>query len=108
MRRALEEPLRQIAENAGKDGSVIVERVKNGEGSFGYNAEEDKFEDLFEAGIIDPAKVSLSALRHAASIASLIITTEAAITDLPKKDGADAPAGMGGMPAGMGGGMGMY
>jgi len=98
IRRALEEPIRMIAENAGKDGSVIVEKVKNSEGANGYNAANDKFEDMIVAGIIDPTKVTRSALQNAASIAVMIITTEAAITDIPGKD-EPAPA----MPGGMGG-----
>ncbi len=104
--RALEEPLRQIAANAGKDGAVVVEEVKKQTGTMGYNAMEDRYEDLVAAGIIDPTKVTRSALQNAASIASMLLTTEAVVTDLPeKKDGAGAP-GMGGM-GGMGGGMGM-
>ncbi len=104
LRRALEEPLRMIAENAGKDGSVVAEKVRGAEGAFGYNAATDVYEDLAQAGVIDPAKVTRSALQNAASIAIMIVTTEAAITDLPSKD-EPAPA----MPAGMGGGMpGMY
>ena len=102
LRRALEEPLRIIASNAGKDGSVVAERVKNGTGGFGYNAATDDYEDLVMAGVIDPAKVTRFALQNAASIAIMIITTEVAITDLPKKE---EPAGGGGM---QGGGMGMY
>ena len=98
VRRALEEPVRMIAENAGKDGSVIVEKVKAGAGANGYNAATDQFEDLVAAGIVDPTKVTRSALQNAASIAVMIITTEAAITDIPKDEPA-APA----MPAGMGG-----
>ncbi|MFH1142483.1 MAG: chaperonin GroEL [Candidatus Uhrbacteria bacterium] len=98
VRRALEEPIRMIAENAGKDGSVIVEKVKNSEGANGYNAANDKFEDMIVAGIIDPTKVTRSALQNAASIAVMIITTEAVITDIPRKDDS-APA----MPGGMGG-----
>lgn len=104
LRRALEEPMRMIAQNAGKDGSVVVERVKHETGSVGYNAATDVYEDLVKAGVIDPAKVTRSALQNAASIAIMIITTECAITDIPKKE-EPAPAGHGG---GMGGGMGMY
>ena len=109
LKRALEEPLRQIATNAGKDGSVIVAEVKKNEGALGYNAREDKYEDMVKAGIIDPTKVTRSALQNAASIASLLLTTECVVTDLPEKnDGAAAAAAaaqMGGM-GGMGGGMG--
>ncbi len=100
VKRALEEPVRMIADNAGKDGSVIVEKVKNDEGANGYNAANDKFEDMIVAGIVDPTKVTRSALQNAASIAVMIITTEAAITEIPKPDepAPAMPAGMGGMP----------
>ncbi|MFH1425869.1 MAG: chaperonin GroEL [Candidatus Kerfeldbacteria bacterium] len=103
LRRALEEPIRQIAQNAGKDGSVVADKVMNSEGNQGYNAAEDKYEDLMAAGIVDPKKVSRSALENAASIASLILTTEAVVTDIPdeKADAAAAAA----MAGGMGGGM---
>ncbi|MFH1047445.1 MAG: chaperonin GroEL [Patescibacteria group bacterium] len=104
LKRALEEPLRQIAINAGKDGSVVVAEVKKNEGAFGYNAREDKYEDMVKAGIIDPTKVTRSALQNAASIASLLLTTECIVTDLPDKKG-DAHGAGGGM-GGMGGGMG--
>ncbi|MCX6715176.1 MAG: chaperonin GroEL [Candidatus Uhrbacteria bacterium] len=99
LRRALEEPLRMIATNAGADGSVVAEKVKAQTGSFGYNAATDVYEDLVVAGVIDPAKVTRSALQNAASIAIMIITTEAAITEIPKKDEPAAPggSGMGGM-----------
>lgn len=99
LRRALEEPLRLIAQNAGADGSVVAERVKAGEGSFGYNAATDVYEDLVVAGVIDPAKVTRSALQNAASIAIMIITTEAAVTEIPKKEEPAPPqgGGMGGM-----------
>lgn len=98
--KALEEPVRQIASNAGKDGSVVVEEIKKYEGGYGYNAEKDKYEDLFEAGIIDPTKVTRSALQNAASISVLILTTEAMIAELPKKDEDKMPMmnpGMNGM-----------
>ncbi len=99
VRRALEEPLRQIAFNAGLEGSVVVNEVRNAKSaSFGYNAREDKYEDLTKAGIIDPTKVTRSALQNAASVAGLMLTTETMIADLPKEEGA-APA----MPGGMGG-----
>ncbi|MFH1253682.1 MAG: chaperonin GroEL [Candidatus Uhrbacteria bacterium] len=101
LRRALEEPIRQIAANAGKDGSVIADKVKNGEAGFGYNAETDAFEDLLRAGIIDPAKVVRSALQNAVSIAVMVLTTEAAVVDLPKKEEVTHEHGGGG-------GMGMY
>jgi chaperonin GroEL len=101
LRRALEEPLRIIASNAGKDGSVVAEKVKNSTAGFGYNAATDQYEDLVAAGVIDPAKVTRFALQNAASIAIMIITTEVAVTDIPKKEepGAQMPSG---------GGMGMY
>ncbi len=94
LKRALEEPVRQIAENAGRDGAVIVEEVKKQTGAYGYNAEADRFEDLTQAGIIDPTKVTRSALQNAASVAAMLLTMEAAVTDLPKKE-ERAPAGHG-------------
>ena len=104
MRRALEEPLRQIAENAGVDGAVVVEEVKKGKDAYGYNAQTGEYVDLIEAGIIDPTKVTRSALQNASSIAGMILTTEAVITDIPNKDGdAGMPGGMGGGMPGMGG-----
>jgi chaperonin GroEL len=99
--RALEEPLRQIANNAGAEGSVVVEKVKSGKGAFGYNAETGEFEDLLKAGIIDPTKVTRFALQNAASVAALLLTTEAMVAERPKEKD-DMPAGMGGAP-GMGG-----
>ncbi len=98
--RALEEPLRQIAENAGLEGSIVVERVREDKNvSFGYNAQADKYEDLVEAGVIDPTKVTRTALQNAASIASLLLTTEAVVVE--KKEPEKAPSmpggGMGGM-----------
>lgn len=101
LRKALEAPAKMIAENAGKDGSVIVEEIKKLEGNFGYNAYSDKFEDLVEAGIIDPTKVTRSALENAASVAGLFITTEAIVTDIPEKKG-EHEHGNHGMPGGMG------
>jgi chaperonin GroEL len=101
VKKALEEPLRWIAQNAGYDGSVIVEKVKNGEGAFGFNAQTEKFEDLVEAGIIDPTKVVRIALQNAASVAGLLITTEACIAEKPKEE-KTPPMPPGG---GMGGGM---
>ncbi|MEK7680485.1 MAG: chaperonin GroEL [Patescibacteria group bacterium] len=99
LRRALEEPLRQIVFNAGADGAVVAEEVKKHEGSYGYNAATGVYEDLFKAGIIDPTKVTRSALQNAASIAGMFLTTEAVVTDLPKKDEPAMPpmGGMGGM-----------
>jgi len=104
VRRALEEPLRQIVQNAGKEGAVIVEKVRTGKGSFGFNAATEVFEDLVDAGVIDPAKVTRTALQNAASIAGLMLTTEAMVSELPDDD-KSSPA----MPGGMGGmsGMGM-
>jgi chaperonin GroEL len=91
VRRALEEPLRQIAKNAGKEGSVVLEEVKKAQSGHGYDALHDSFVDMFQAGIIDPAKVTRSALENAASIASMLLTTETLITDKPEKTEA-APA----------------
>ncbi len=96
LRRALEEPLRQIAKNAGQDGAVIAAEVKKGEGGFGYNAAEDKYEDLIKAGIIDPTKVVRSALQNAVSAASMLLTTEAVVTDLPEKKERNQMPQMGG------------
>lgn len=97
VRRALEEPLRQIAANAGKEASIVAQKVRESSGAFGYNAETDVFEDLVGAGVIDPTKVTRSALLNAASIAGLMITTEAVIAEKPKDDKAtSAPGGMGG------------
>ncbi len=100
IRRALEEPVRQIAANAGQEGSVIVEKLKNSPDNVGFNAASEKIEDLLEAGIIDPAKVCRIALTNAASISSLLLTTEAIITDIPDEDEKPAMPGPG---AGMGG-----
>jgi chaperonin GroEL len=92
VKRALEEPVRQIAENAGVEGSVVIQRVKEGKGSFGYNAESDKYEDLLEAGVIDPTKVTRFALQNAASVAGLLLTTEAMVAEKPdSKDGGMLP-----------------
>ena len=99
VRRAIEEPLRQIVENAGLEGSVVVNEVRNGEGDYGYNAREDKYENLKASGIIDPAKVTRVALENAASIAGMFLTTECVICDA-KEDKPELP--MGGAP-GMGG-----
>lgn len=97
--RAIEEPLRQIVENAGLEGSVVVAKVKEGSGDFGFNAKTEKFENMLEAGIIDPTKVTRVALENAASVAGMLLTTEATITEIPKEEGAPAmpPGGMGGM-----------
>lgn len=101
IRRALEEPLRQIVYNAGGEGSVIVNKVKEGEKDFGYNAKDDTFENLFEAGVIDPTKVARIALENAASVAGMLLTTECALADEPEDE--KAPMMGGGMPGGMGG-----
>jgi chaperonin GroEL len=95
VRKALEEPLRQIAQNAGKEGSVVIEEVRKSKG-MGYDALNDKFVDMFKAGIVDPAKVTRSALQNAASIAAMVLTTEAVITEIPEPRN-----GGGGMPGGM-------
>jgi chaperonin GroEL len=91
VQRALEEPIRQIAENAGKEGSVIVEKVKQEKGNFGFDADKEEFTDMMEAGIIDPTKVVRLALQNAASVASLLITTEAVVAEKPKKEPATPP-----------------
>jgi chaperonin GroEL len=93
IRRALEEPIRQLADNAGAEGSIVVQKVKEGSGSFGYNVATDTYEDLMASGVVDPTKVARSALQNAASIAALMLTTEALITELPEKKekGAAAP-----------------
>jgi chaperonin GroEL len=104
VRRALEEPLRQIVQNAGKEGAVIVERVRAEKNeNVGFNAQTEEFEDLVKAGVIDPAKVTRTALQNAASIAGLMLTTEAMVSELPEEDkaGPAMPGGMGGM-SGMG------
>lgn len=101
LRWTLEEPLRQISRNAGQEGSVIVEEVKKLSGNQGYNAATGKYEDMVEAGIVDPTKVTRSALQNAASIASMILTTEAVVTDIPEKENKKGMGG--GMPGGMAG-----
>jgi len=105
VRRAIEEPLRQIAENAGVDGSIVVEKVKNGKGAFGFNAATEEYEDLAKAGVIDPTKVVRAALQNAASVAALMLTTEVLVAEKPKKKEEAGHGGGGGM-GGMGGGMG--
>ena len=101
--RAMEAPLRQIVANAGEEASVVASAVKNGEGNFGYNAGTEQYGDMITMGILDPTKVTRSALQFAASVAGLMITTECMVTELPKDDKADlGAAGMGGM-GGMGG-----
>ncbi|MGR3807554.1 chaperonin GroEL [Pasteurella testudinis] len=100
--RAMESPLRQIVTNAGEEASVVARNVKDGEGNYGYNAATEVYGDMVEMGILDPTKVTRSALQFAASIAGLMITTECMITELPKPEAPDMGAGMGGM-GGMGG-----
>ena len=95
--RAMEEPLRQIVANAGDEPSVVVNTVAQGEGNFGYNAQSAKYGDMVEMGVLDPTKVTRTALQNAASVASLILTTDCMVADLPADDKA-VPAGMGGMP----------
>ena len=102
LRRALEEPIRMIAENAGFDGAVVLSEIKKHDGAFGFNASTGNYEDMVAAGIIDPTKVTRSALQNAVSVAGMILTTEAVVTDLPKKDEHDH-APMGGMGGGVGG-----
>ncbi len=98
VRRALEEPIRQIAENAGAEGSIVVQKVRENNGAYGFNAETEAYEDLMNAGIIDPTKVTRIALQNASSIASLMITTEALVTEIPEKEKAPPmPHGGGGM-----------
>jgi len=95
IKRALEEPVKQIANNAGFEGSVVVQRVMEGEGSFGFNAETGTYENLIKAGIVDPTKVTRFALQNAASVAGLLMTTEAMVAEKPKKEQPSASA----MPA---------
>jgi len=104
IKRALEEPIRQIANNAGFEGSVVAEHVKNEKGAMGFNAESGAYEDLMEAGVIDPTKVTRYAIQNAASVASLLITTEAMVAEIPKRETPMPPMGGGGM----GGMEGMY
>ncbi|GBD39927.1 60 kDa chaperonin 1 [bacterium HR37] len=99
VKRALEEPLREIANNAGWDGSIVVEKVKEGKGAFGFDAARLEFCDLVEAGIVDPAKVARTALQNASSVAGLLLTTEALVAEKPKKK---EDIGPGAMPPGMG------
>ncbi|WP_166332673.1 chaperonin GroEL [Sphingobacterium chungjuense] len=103
IRRAIEEPLRQICFNAGIEGAVIVQKVKEGSGDFGYNARTDVFENLIAAGVIDPTKVSRVALENAASVASMLLTTECVLADEPEEAGAAGGGAPAGMPGGMGG-----
>jgi chaperonin GroEL len=102
IKRALEEPLRQIAENAGVEGSIVVQKVREGKDDFGFNARTDKYEPMFAAGIIDPTKVTRVALENAASIAGMLLTTECVLAEIKEEKSGGMP---GGMPGGMGGGM---
>ena len=107
VRRALEEPLRQIAANAGVEGSIVAQKVKEGDGDFGYNARTEEYEALVSAGVIDPTKVVRAALENASSVSGLLLTTEAVVADRPEKAAAgpehpDPSGGMGGMGGGMG------
>ncbi len=102
LRRALEEPLRQIVKNAGEEPSVVINKVKEGKGAFGMNAQNGEYGDMIEMGILDPTKVTRMALQNAASVASLLLTTEAMVAELPKKEEPMMPQGGGGM-GGMGG-----
>ena len=104
IRRAIEAPLRTIANNAGVEGAIVVQKVLDGKDAFGYNARTEVYEDLIKAGVIDPTKVTRTALQNAASVSGLMLTTEAVISEKPSK-GDDDDNGGGGMPGGMGGGM---
>ena len=102
IKRAIEEPLRQIVANAGKEGAVVVQKVKEGKGDFGYNARLDEYQNLYEVGVIDPAKVARIALENAASIAGMFLTTEAVVVE-EKEDSPAMPMGGGPGMGGMGG-----
>jgi len=102
VRRAIEEPIRQLCANAGVEGSIVVQEVSRNEGSWGYNVSTDEYEDLVKAGVVDPTKVTRTALQNASSVAGLLLTTEALITDLPESDKSAPGGGMGDM-GGMGG-----
>ena len=91
--RAAEEPLRQIVENAGLEGSVIVAKIRDGKGDFGFNAKTEKYENLYKSGVIDPAKVVRVALENAASVAGMLLTTECVISDIPEENAPAAAAG---------------
>jgi chaperonin GroEL len=98
VRRAIEQPLRTLADNAGKEGALIVQEVKKRKGNEGYNVATDEYVDLVKAGVVDPTKVTRSALQNAASISGLLLTTEALVTEIPEKEKAPAmPPGGGGM-----------
>jgi chaperonin GroEL len=101
IRRALESPIRHIAENAGIDGAIVCERVRSASGNEGFNALTNEYTDMVKAGIIDPTKVARTALENAASIAGLLLTTEALISEIPEKKESKGGGGMGGMGGGM-------
>jgi chaperonin GroEL len=103
VRRAVEEPLRRIAENAGVEGSIVVDKVKHLKGNFGFDAATEEYVDLMKAGVIDPTKVVRTALQNAASVAALLLTTEAMVAEKPEEKGGGMGGGMGGMGGGMGG-----
>ncbi|MCS3785653.1 TCP-1/cpn60 chaperonin family protein, partial [Salinibacter ruber] len=107
---ALEAPLRQIAENTGHEGSIVVQKVKDGEGDFGFNARTEEYGDLLDQGVLDPTKVTRSALENAASVGGMLLTTESVVADLESEeeddDGGGGGGAGGGMPAGGAGGMG--
>ncbi|EMR02435.1 chaperonin GroEL [Cesiribacter andamanensis] len=103
VRLSLESPLRTIVNNSGGEASVVIQKVREGQGDFGYNAREDKFENMFQAGVIDPTKVTRLALENAASIASLLLTTECVVADDPEEEKGGGAGMPGGMPGGMGG-----
>ena len=98
VRRAIEAPVRQIANNAGLEGAVIVEAVKKAKKGIGFNAQTEEYVDMIKSGIVDPCKVTRSALQNAASIAAMILTTEAVVADKPAENPAPAAPAMGGMP----------
>jgi chaperonin GroEL len=101
VRKAIESPLRIIVTNAGNDGSIVLEKVKEGKDDFGYNARNEAFENLYKTGVIDPTKVTRVALENAASVAGMVLTTECVISDIPE----ETPPAMPPMDPGMGGGM---
>jgi chaperonin GroEL len=97
VRRATEEPVRQIAGNAGYEGAIVLEKIRaNSEANFGFNAQTGQFEDLVKSGVIDPTKVTRSALQHASSISALMLTTEAMVCEIPEKKQSAMPGGPGG------------
>ncbi len=96
VKRALEEPVRQIAENAGLEGSVVIEKVMASKPGIGFDALKEEYLDMIQAGIVDPTKVTRSALQNAASVAALLLTTEGVVADLPEKEKPAMPGGMGG------------